>query len=46
MEFLELIARIATHLFKDTESEDFDRALKKADKFLKNYIADELGEDV
>lgn len=33
-------------VYEDTESEDFDRALKKADKFLKNYIADELGEDV
>jgi hypothetical protein len=33
-------------VYEDDESEDFDRAFKRADKFLKNYIEDELGEEV
>ena len=33
-------------VYADDESDDYDRAMKKADKFLKNYIVDELGEEV
>jgi hypothetical protein len=33
-------------VYADEGSEDFDRAFKRADKFLKNYIKDEFDEDV
>jgi hypothetical protein len=34
------------NVYEDEDSEDFDRAFKRADKFLKSYIKEEFDEDV